>query len=110
MIEKIILDYLTENIDIPSYLERPEVKPERCILFEKTSGGKENLINSATFAFQSYGTSLYDSALINEELKEVIEKMVELPDIGGVKFNTDYNFTNPRTKEYRYQAVFDIYF
>lgn len=51
---------------------------------------------------------MYEAAVLNEELKEVIESMIELDEISKIKLNSDYNFTDTTTKEYRYQAVFDI--
>lgn len=51
---------------------------------------------------------MYDAAKLNEELKEVVENMIELDEISNVQLNSDYNFTDTTTKEYRYQAVFDI--
>ena len=82
--------------------------PESFILFEKTSSGQRDKINSATFAFQSYGKSMYEAAKLNDELKLIMFQMVELDEIGGVKLNSDYNFTDTTTKRYRYQAVFNI--
>ena len=46
--------------------------------------------------------------MLNEQVKEVVEQMIELPEISGIELNSDYNFTDEETKEYRYQAVFDI--
>ena len=34
--------------------------------------------------------------------------MITLNSISKIKLNSDYNFTDTETKEYRYQAVFDI--
>ena len=82
--------------------------PESYVIFEKTSSGKRDYANSATFAFQSYAPTLYSAAILNEEDKAAVESMVELNEISGIHLNGDYNFTNTETKEYRYQAVFDI--
>ena len=87
---------------------REDKMPESYVIFEKTSSGKRNHANSATFAFQSYAPTLYAAASLNEEVKEVIESMIELDEISGIHLNSDYNFTDTETKEYRYQAVFDI--
>lgn len=108
MIELIIKEYLDKNIDVPVYLQEQEGMPESFILFEKTSSGQRDKINSATFAFQSYGKSMYEAAKLNDELKLIMFQMVELDEIGGVKLNSDYNFTDTTTKRYRYQAVFNI--
>lgn len=87
---------------------REDKMPESYVIFEKTSSGKRDFANSATFAFQSYAPSLYEAAVLNEKVKAVVESMIELNEISGVRLNSDYNFTDTQTKEYRYQAVFDI--
>lgn len=108
MIELAIKQYLDGHLSAPSFLERDGEMPERFVLFEKTGGGKNNYLPSSTFAFQSYAKSMYEAALLNEELKAVVENLIELNEISSVKLNSDYNFTDTTTKEYRYQAVFDI--
>lgn len=107
MIEKIVLDYLSQSI--PAYTEIPEVFPiEPFVLIEKLGGGGENHIYSSRLAVQSYGNSLFEAAVLNERVKELMENMVELDEICKVSLNSDYNFTDTATKRYRYQAVFDI--
>ncbi|OOV85805.1 hypothetical protein BTA35_0216720, partial [Oceanospirillum linum] len=61
-----------------------------------------------TFAFQSYAPSMYEAAVLNEAVKETVEGMIELDEISKIKLNSDYNYTDTTTKEYRYQAVFDM--
>ena len=46
--------------------------------------------------------------LLNERVKAAMGKMVSLDDISKAELNTDYNFTDPETKEYRYQAIYDL--
>lgn len=108
MIELVIKKYLDNHLPVPSFLERPEEPPDRFVLFEKTGSAKSNYIPSSTFAFQSYAKSMYEAAKLNEEVKEVIEEMITLDEISSVKLNSDYNYTDTTTKEYRYQAVYDI--
>lgn len=108
MIEKIILDYLDQELSDPVYMERPESPPSQYILIEKTGSSKTNHIKSATIALQSYADSLYSAALLNEEVKKLMENSVVLDEICNVSLNGDYNFTDATTKEYRYQAVFDV--
>ena len=108
MIEIVILNYLNENLPVPCYLTKDKDTPNSYVLFERTGSRKKNQLSSATFAFQSYAKSLYGAAMLNEELKKTIEDMIVLNEISGVKLNSDYNFTDTETKEYRYQAVFDI--
>lgn len=111
MIEKIILDYLSEKLFVPVYMEMPENPPSAFILIEKTGGGGSKGIYSAMMAIQSYNTTLYGAAQLNEQLKEAMLDIDELDVISKAELNSDYNFTDPRTKHYRYQAVYDlIYF
>lgn len=108
MIESVIKRYLDSHLTVPAFLEKPLKSPKNFVLFEKTGSGKTNHIVTVSIAFQSYGKTMYEAAEINEELKQIIEKMVELPEISSVKLNSDYNYTDTETKEYRYQAVYDI--
>lgn len=108
MIEIVIKQFLDEHLSVPSFLERPENPPKKFVLIEKTGSNKRNYLIGASFTFQSYGPSMYEAAALNEELKNVVESMCILDGISKVKINSDYNFTDTETKEYRYQAVFDI--
>ena len=109
MIEKTILDFLQSELTEPVYLEKPETAPNRYILFERTGGGRPNSLPLSTFAFQSYAESLYEAASLNERLKTTVDNLITLNEIGSVRLNSDYNFTDTTTKKYRYQAVYDIY-
>ena len=108
MIEKTILDYLDQALDVPVCMERPEEPPNQYVLIEKTGSGKRNHICDATLSIQSYAPSLYEAAELNETVKTAMESAVILSEICRVSLNSDYNFTDTAMKQYRYQAVFDI--
>lgn len=108
MIEIITKKYLDNHLPVPTFTEKPTDKPKRFVVIDKIGGSKSNHLPSATIAFQSYAESKYEAAKLNEELKDVVERMVELNEIRGITLNSDYNFTDTTTKEYRYQAVYDI--
>lgn len=112
MIEKIILDYLNGLPDAPApaLMEIPEggVTPP-CWVIQKTAGGTlEGHIGTATLAIQSYGTSLYEAAELNEALKAAMKGVTALPEIARCELNSDYNFTDTSKRLHRYQAVFDV--
>lgn len=107
MIELIILNHLKSKLDVPVHLEK-QGNETTYVLFEKTSSGKSNHLPSAIIAFQSYADSLYNVALLNEKVKTAVESLIELDEIRGLNLNSDYNFTDTTTKQYRYQAVYDI--
>lgn len=108
MIEIIIKNHLDSKLEEQVFLEKPSPSVGGYVVFEKTSSGKNNHLPSAVLAFQSYGTSLYNALLLNEKVKKAVEGLAELDEIRGVSLNSDYNFTDTTTKEYRYQAVFEI--
>lgn len=110
MIEEIVLNYLDSVLEVPAYMEMPEDKPERYVLMEKTGGSVEDLIYSATFAIQSYAKSLYDAAVLNENVKKAMDNISALDSVMSSKLNSDYNFTDTTKKEYRYQAVYDLFY
>ena len=108
MIEKILMDYLQSNIDVPVYMEKPSMFPGEYILIEKTGSGLNDRIESAMVAIQSYSGSMTGAVELNERMKSVMLDAAELDEIGSCRLNSDYNFTDTSTKEYRYQAVFNI--
>ena len=109
MIEIIILNHLNSKLTEMVAMEREKEMPDQFVLMEKTSGGESNHISSATFAFQSYSKkSMYEAAALNEKVKQAVKDLIELDSIASVKLNTDYNFTDTTTKEYRYQTIFDL--
>lgn len=108
MIEIIILDYLSDNLDVPVFMEFPEEKLDKFVLVEKTGGSESNYINSATITIQSYADTLYNAAELNEIVKSKMNNIIELDSISKSKLNNDYNYTDTTRKRYRYQAVFDL--
>lgn len=108
MIELSLKKFLDGHLSVPSFFEVPAKAPKKYVVIEKTGSSKVNYISSATVAFQSYADSLFEAALLNDEVKAVVEKLIELNEITSVRLNSDYNFTDPTTKQYRYQAVYDI--
>lgn len=108
MIEIIVRDHLAAA-GITAVTEIPEggvAKPYA--LVEKTGGGRENHIRSATVAVQSYGETLFAAAVLNERVLAAMDELCVLPEVSSCELNSDYNYTDPEKKEYRYQAVFDI--
>lgn len=118
MIEKTVLDYLLscdiEGIGSHVYMETPVDPDESYILIEKTGSSRNNRINQAMIAIQSISEhSLLEAAEINSRVKESMDQLVYSHYglyISKAVLNTDYNFTNTATKQYRYQAVYVLYF
>lgn len=109
MIEKIVYDYLNNELTTPVYLEIPKAKPSKYYTIEKTGGDIENKIIKSNIVIQSYGKTLFEAASMNETVKGLmLDGLVTLDSISRVELNSDYNYTDPTTAIYRYQAVFVV--
>lgn len=117
MIEQVIYSYLAELFDDgvlkhPIFMEMPEdaEKPSdgKYYLMEKTGSGQNDRLFNSTLAIQSYAPNMYGAAELNEEIKKAMLNAIILKEVTRVRVNSDYNYTDTQTKEYRYQAVFDL--
>lgn len=108
MIEEIVVGYLTSK-GYTVYGEEPEKPPQTYAVIGKVGSDEENYISRALITVRSYAPTLLDAAKLNKQIKhDMLYGLLELPQIVGVRLNSDYNNTDPETKRYRYQAVFDI--
>jgi hypothetical protein len=51
---------------------------------------------------------MFKAAKLNDDVVAAMYGLITVPEVTKVTLNSNYNFTDTRTKEYRYQAVFDI--
>lgn len=107
MIAKTLLDYLASTLRVPVVMEAPE-QTTGYVLIDQTGSRRSNHIITTTFAIQSYESSLYKAMQLNERVKAAMDNFAGLNEITRVELETDYNFTNTATKQYRWQAVYQI--
>ena len=107
MIAKDLLDYLGEALSVGVYMESPE-ELTNYVLLDQTGSSRNDHIVTTTIAVQSYAPSLYEAMVLNESVKAAMEGFVQLANVTRVELDTDYNFTNTTTKQYRWQAVYNI--
>lgn len=109
MIETIILNALNAVLPVDAYMEDPEDKPTSYVVLEKTGSRRDDRIMTATFAAKSIAPSLEEAAMLNEAVKAALDQLpYTAADVYAAKLNSDYNFTDTRTKQRRYQAVYNI--
>lgn len=108
MIEKTILDHLSAVLDAPCGMGVPPDPPPHFVVLEKTGETRENCIRDAILAVQSYAPTLLEAATLSEAVVAAMLNAVQLPSVAAVELNGNYNFTDTATKQYRYQAVFDV--
>lgn len=109
MIEVVIKQYLDGHLNVPSFFELQDNMPKSFVIIEKTGGSQENRLKSSVFAIQSYAPTTYETAVLNEKVKEVMDDLDTLDEVSGVSLNSDYHFPDLSFKRPRYQAVFNIY-
>ena len=103
-----LIDYLgTQLSGVYVGVEAPKQKTGY-VLIDQTGSSTRDHITTTTIAIQSYGASLYDAMLLNEQVKTVMAGFVATSEVASVRLQTDYNFTNTETKQYRWQAVYQI--
>ena len=107
MIAKTLLDFLAEDLDIDVYMEQPS-EVTNYVLIDQTGSIRTNHITTTTIALQSYAPSLYEAMVLNDRVKGAMERFATLNEVARVELDTDYNFTNTTTKQYRWQAVYLI--
>lgn len=118
MIETTLINYLESRLtdlegfgSVPVYMEFPAEQTDYFVVIDRTGGSYENRVTSAMFAFQSVAPSLLQAATLNRHVLEAVKDAVGLPEIGGVHIESPgYNFTDSRTKQYRYQMVAEVFY
>lgn len=115
VIEKELINYLIEcdidGIGNNVFAITPATMPSDYIIIKKTSSGMDDMVNSAMVAVQSVSnTSLLNALDTNELVKQAMLDMPQHTNIYQCSLNSDYNYTDTTTKQYRYQAVFNLYY
>lgn len=109
MIEQKIIDYLNNVLArATAYGDIPTPMPDTFVTVEKTGSYELNHIRTATLAIQSWSSSRFEAAELNEEVKTAMHNAVYLDFISRSHCETDYNFTDTTTNRHRYQAVFEV--
>lgn len=115
MIEATLIQYLIDKTSAGKnvFAERQKETPAKYILIEKTGSSTENMIPTSTIAIQSVvdslqGGKMLDAMTLNDEVKAAMNEIIDLDVIVKVNLNSDYNYTDDSTKEYRYQAVYQV--
>ena len=113
LIEAAVIGHLSNMLGTDNvFAERPVDPPEEYYIIERTSSGEINHIQSSMIAVQSIsGVSLLRAAEMSEAVRRVMPLIVQnYEDVCSCKLNSMYNYTDTTTKQYRYQAVYDVYY
>lgn len=109
MIEVVLKNYLETCFNVPIYLEiPPDNTAKKFYALELVGGGEDNEIRESSITIESYGPSMYESALMDEEMIAAMENAPLCAEIYGVYLNSHYNATDTERKIYKYKALYDI--
>ena len=93
-----LIAYLHEKTGLPvSNTKEAGRTSEEYILVQRTNGSRVNKIDSRTYAIQSISS-----------ISKLRAAQIDEPYISKCGLNSDYDFTDANTKEFRYQSVYDI--
>lgn len=109
MIEITILNHLSDLLDVKVCMEVPEDPPDRYVVLKKADSRREDLLYRTMILARSYGPTLLAAAELSHQVVNAMLTLPALPEVSGCHLTGDYNFTDTDSKQYRYQAVFDIY-
>lgn len=113
VIEREILNYLSENLTVPVYMYRPESNPNpgmlSFVIVQKTGGSMtDGMIRHATIAIQTYAPTAEEAAELMEDVITVMWNM-DRHDIPQADLESGpVPFPLTTTKQPRYQAVYAI--
>lgn len=108
MIEKIVLDYLNNALEYPTYTQEQNNGEKYFYLIQKVGSSVDNKIDTSMVAIQSYAPSRFEAAEMNYAMIEAMNDIIQMDEIGKCKKNSDYDYTDTSKKRYRYQALFEI--
>lgn len=114
MIEIELIKHLTEQLDVPVYAEVPANPPQVYVVIQRTGGSTEDYIDHASVAIQSCvqqssdGTGKLASIKLDGTVRRVMGNFIAKTGISACRCTRTYDFTDPETKTYRYQSIFEI--
>ena len=108
MIEIVVKEFMEQQLPVPLYMEYPEDPPDSFVGLKKGDSGRENHLDSAMFVVDSYGPSLLVAAQLNEQVKSILDDLVQLDTVSSSRRAGDYPAFDTKNKRHRYQAVQNI--
>ena len=108
LIEPVVLNYLKSNMTVSVYLEMPKSLPEKFVVFTIVDRGRKNFIDHVTVEFHSFAKKKLDAALIDEQVRMLMEDIIFLPEIAASRFGGGNDLNDPEVDRYRYRCYFNL--
>lgn len=109
-IEQVVIDYISDRLDVPVYAEVPNPRPEQFVIVERTGGPHKTIgMDQPLMAIQAWSTTRANAAQLAYQVDAVI---FDLQDEDGrvtyVDRNSMYNYPDEDSGTPRYQMVYDM--
>lgn len=109
MIELTVKEFMETRLPVPLFMEYPEDPPDSFVVLKKGDSGREELLDSAMLVADSYGPSLLAAARLNEQVKVILDDLIQLDCVSSSRRGGDYPAYDTQNKRHRYQAVQTIF-
>lgn len=110
MIEETIIRYLSGKgiAGGAVYAEAPEGINGEFVTIQMTGHSFRNQMHTAEIAVQAWADTKAEAAALSESAAECLLKMPEEEaEVSAVHLTNEYDFSDDRTKKYRYQAIYE---
>lgn len=108
MIEKTVLAYLNEKLDVSVYAEEPATKESSYCILQTIDAGRKNYINKVTVVIRSYAPSLQEAGELYTRVKEAMYGINALDNVSSAKLGGGGQAIDEATDRYAYDCVFNL--
>lgn len=109
LIEEVILNYLTAELNTDVFMEIPEVMPPKFVTLEVKDRGKTDHIEAVTLELLSYADSMYEAAKLDELVRDAMDCAITLDEVMSSKCGGGNNSTDRQLKKHRYRSYYNLY-
>lgn len=110
-VEERILTFLSKKMaPIPVYMMRPEEPDSEYCIMEVNTGQEVNRVVGASVTVRSVAPTLYRAATLSYQVIAAMRDLVDVNNVTSCALNSNVNYTDTTTKEYRYQTLFTIHY
>ena len=110
MIEKVLISYLNNALDVPVYGEEPKKKTKKYCILQTIDAGYTNFICKATVMIRSYAPSLQEAEELYSQVKEAMYNSGQIDNISSGKLAGGGQAIDVTTDRYAYDCVFNIFY
>lgn len=110
MIERTVIKYLNNALNIPTFAENPIKNPSEYVVIKNIGSGRSNQIDAVTLSIMSYAPTLDKALELNSKVKNAMYDIVSLENISSCRLGGGSQSIDTQTKTYAYESIFNIYY